>query len=110
MSRYYCYDEDEHRRDARRDFDCGRKDYDYYDEHASDACKRAYTEEYEHAERDDRERREYLEAERQHEEHEAQRRHEFIERQQQEEEEFYYRMEEDSRQEQQQEPPSDFNP
>lgn len=42
----FCWNEREHRRQAERDFERGRKDRDMYERHSFDDCKRAYTEEY----------------------------------------------------------------
>lgn len=46
MSRFFCHDEHEHRYQARRDARRGRPDSDYYDRGSMDACKGAYTEEF----------------------------------------------------------------
>jgi len=59
MSIYYCHNEDEHRRDAERYFKCyGHYDYSHYDSYSDDACKRAYTDEYDKLEQRAQERRE----------------------------------------------------
>ena len=46
MSRYYCHDDYEHKRDAERDARRGIPDRDYYDRYTTDACKEVYTEAY----------------------------------------------------------------
>jgi len=52
VSRYgFCWNETDHRRQAERDAERGRRDYDMYDRHTSDPCKEVYTEAF------DRERR-----------------------------------------------------
>jgi len=65
MSRYYCHDDYEHRREAERDARHGTRDYEMYDRYSSDECKRAYVDAYD-CERDkmahEQERREAEEA------------------------------------------------
>ena len=85
--RGFCWDQDEHERNAERDARYGRPDHDYYDRYTSDPCKEAYTERYDEEIRS-RHRREE-ERERQAEEAEA--RHRAHQRQAElEREENYY--------------------
>ena len=46
MTRFYCHDDYEHRRDAERDARRGTPDRDYYDRYSSDPCDQVYTEAY----------------------------------------------------------------
>ena len=100
------FDESDARRDARRDFDRGRCDRDQYDRHASmfDDRRRAYTEEYDSAKREEERRQERLEEERQQERREEaareRRRHE-AEMERQREEEEYNRQQQEANEQQQ---------
>lgn len=72
----YCNNEDEHRSDARRDFSYrGASGYDreYYDRYSDDECKRAYTNEFDRAKREEYSRQERMEEERSLEENEFRR-------------------------------------
>jgi hypothetical protein len=51
-----CWNEREHRDNARKDARYGRKDYEEYDRHSDDPCKQAYTEEYDRERRHEEER------------------------------------------------------
>ena len=85
MSYGTCWDEHEHRRDARRDAKYGRRDREYYDRYSDDPCKIAYTEEYRSAERRiEQQRYDQAEEERRQEQASYQR------RQREQEEEYYY--------------------
>lgn len=46
MSRFYCTDDYEHRREAERDARHGQRDYEMYDRYSDDGCKRAYVDAY----------------------------------------------------------------
>ena len=103
------FDESDARRDARRDFDRGRCDRDQYDRHASmfDDRRRAYTEEYDSAKREEERRQERLQEEREQERREEaareRRRHE-AEMERQREEEEYNRQQQEAYEQQQTEP------
>ena len=110
---YYCNNEDEHRSDARRDFNYrGAYGYDreYYDHYSSDGCKQAYTEEFdrqvqEERRQEERRQEERREEERQMEQMQMRQERERYERQQQEDD-YYQQMQEQEyyNQMQQQEP------
>lgn len=57
MSRFYCHDDYEHRRDAERDARRGLPDREYYDPYSPDACKEAYTRAYDAEKRREDQRR-----------------------------------------------------
>lgn len=106
---YYCDNEDEHRSDARRDFNYrGSYGYDreYYEHHSFDACKVAYTEEFDKMRDEERRQEERREEERQQEQMEM--RQEQARRERcQAEEDYYMQMSEQEYMEhmRQQEPP-----
>jgi len=103
------FDESDARRDARRDFDRGRCDRDRYDRHPFmfDDSRRAYTEEYDAAKREEERRQERLEEEREQERREEaareRRRHE-AETERRQEEEEYERQQREAYEQQQPEP------
>lgn len=91
---YYCNNDYEHRQDARRDYErSGSYGYDreYYDHYTSDECKRAYTDEFDNAVREERYREERREEERQMEQAQM-RQDEARSYRNQQEEEFYYQQ------------------
>lgn len=64
MSRY-CWNDTEHERQARRDAERGRRDYDMYDRYSSDPCKEVYADAYDRERRAIERREEEREQERQ---------------------------------------------
>lgn len=111
---YFCYNEEEHRSDAKRDFNYyGSSGYDreYYDRYSDDECKRAYTEEFDRMMREEERRmEERREEERQIEEMQLrqERERDRMERIRQEEEELcYYKSQEEYHRRNIQEPSND---
>lgn len=87
MGRYgFCWNANEHERQAERDHDRGHRDYEMYDRYSMDACKEAYTERWDREER--RERDELWERYEQERQEEARSEREAAERRWQEEFEY----------------------